>query len=249
MREIKQDIFAVQEELKNRGITLLIVIVPNKSTIYPDYMPAEIPVIGERSRLDQLSSYLRRGDKKIRVLDLRPALREARKEHQIYYSTDTHWNDYGAHAAYSRIISTLGQAYPVLQPHPLADFRYESFGMQTLDLSVNIGASILKEEKFQLKPTFDSATNYKTLALDNGRRITLSWNPDQRLPRALIYHDSFFFQVNPMLGAHFSNATYIPHYTGDGIWDLDWIDQQDPDIIIVEFAERYIHDLTRLLKP
>ena len=36
-------------ELSKNGITLLVVIPPNKSTIYSQYMPEQIPVIGQKS--------------------------------------------------------------------------------------------------------------------------------------------------------------------------------------------------------
>ncbi len=249
LAEMYQKIKIVNADLASRGIKLLIVIAPNKSSIYPDYMPAEIPVIGKVSRLDQMLRYLKQRKSAVQILDLRPALREMRKTNPVYYATDTHWNDYGAYTAYSRIIARLKRDFPILTPYALDKFEYVSLGMQNLDLTANMGTSLLKEERFQLTPAFDTTTRYKTLPLEDGRRITLSWNPNQKLPRALIYHDSYFFQVNAMLGAHFSNAVYIPHYTGAGIWDLGWIEQQDPDIVIVEFAERYLHDLPRLVEP
>ena len=41
------------------------------------------------------------------MLDLRPALREAKAKEQVYYKTDTHWNWRGAFAAY-RVIARQG---------------------------------------------------------------------------------------------------------------------------------------------
>jgi len=185
LSEIWTNLEAVNAQLQSRGITLLVVIAPNKSSIYPDYMPAEIPVLRQSSRLDQFMAFFRT-KRKTQVLDLRPALLKMRKNRQVYYATDTHWNDYGAFMAYSKILTTLGQTYPALIPLPLENFKYESLGMQNLDLSINIGSATLQEEKFELTPALGSSTNYKSLALDNGRRITLSWNPNQKLPQTTL---------------------------------------------------------------
>jgi alginate O-acetyltransferase complex protein AlgJ len=245
--EVQQNLDVLNAQLQSRGITLLVVIAPDKSSIYPDYMPAEIPVINKNSRLDQFVFYMRNYGK-TQVLDLRPTLRQARKTRQVYYATDTHWNDYGAFAAYAKIIATLRKTYPDLKAYPLQRFNYVALGPQHLDLAENIGSAALTEEKFELRLT-GNTTQEKELPLEDGRHVTLTWNADQRLPRALVYHDSFFFAVIPMLSANFSSVVFVPHYTGGAIWNLDWIDQQKPDVVIIEFAERYIHDLARLVKP
>ena len=75
--------------------------------------------VGAETRTDALVRYLR-DHSTVPVLDLRPALREARTRERIYHRTDTHWNDRGAFVAYDAIIRALGVAGP---PVPRAAFE------------------------------------------------------------------------------------------------------------------------------
>jgi hypothetical protein len=76
-----------------------------------------------------------------------------------------------------------------------------------------------------------------------------SYNPDTSLPNLVMYYDSFFFSVIPMLGEHFHKGYYVQNYSGGGLWNLSWVDEQDPDVVIIEFAERYLNDLPRFIDP
>jgi hypothetical protein len=242
--EIRERLNTLNSQLSARGIKLLVVIVPNKNTIYPEIMPAEIPVINPKSRLDLLSAFLKQAPDGVQILDLRPVLLEAKKERQIYYKTDTHWNDYGAYVGYKAIVTELQKTFPDMRVHPLEDFKYESLGMQSLDLAANTGSFTYQEESFNLIGV--RSASYIPLDLKNGRQVLVSTMPNSTQPRAVIYHDSFFFGMIPMIEDNFSRAVYVPHYTGDTVWNLKWIDAQQPDVVIIEFAERYLEDLRRI---
>jgi hypothetical protein len=243
LAQIQESLEAVTASYAAQGIRLLVVIAPNKSSIYGDYVPAEIPMIGVESRLDQLIAYLE-AHSQTRILDLRPALMAARQTEQVYYKTDTHWNEAGAYVAYAEILRKLG-----LTPYPLSDFESKSSGPKVLDLVRTIGAAAPREEKTELLPNFDDGVRYRSLALDGGREVTMAYQPDSDLPTAVVFHDSFFFTMIPKLSPHFSRVTFVPHFSGGGIWDLSWVAQEQPDFVIVEFAERYIGEIPRLVKP
>ncbi|HSQ35258.1 MAG TPA: hypothetical protein VLQ89_04620, partial [Candidatus Binatia bacterium] len=97
--------------LRRRGIHYLFVIAPNKSTIYPEFMPTAIKKINPRSRQDQLLAHLRRYST-VKIVDLRPALLAAKKVRPAYYRTDTHWNDWGGYVAYREVITSLRRHFP-----------------------------------------------------------------------------------------------------------------------------------------
>jgi alginate O-acetyltransferase complex protein AlgJ len=247
MTRIQQSLDRLSERYAEQGIILIVVVPPNKNTIYPERVPGEIPVLGPVSSLDQLISFLDQHGK-TQLLDLRSALLEAREEREIYYATDTHWNDHGAFIAYQEIMKILGAAYPSLTAHPASDYKVVTREPEMLDLSENIGTTLFPEPRVQFAPQFDSGTNYKTVTV-GGRRIQFSYNPDSDLPSAIVYHDSFFFRVIPFLGEHFRSGIYIQNYMGGGLWSLSWVEEHRPDIVIIEFSERYIHDLPLLIDP
>lgn len=247
LAQFQVNLDALSSAYAERGIMLVVVIVPSKNTIYPERVPSQIARIGTESKLDQVAAYLS-AHGETQILDLRPALLQAKTEREIYLATDTHWNDYGAYLAYSLLMERLGETYPNLSPRPLSDFAEQILEPEPLDLANVIGATSLTESKLRLAPTFDLATSYKTVNL-GGRKLLFSYNPDAALPNLVIYHDSYFFNVNPMLGEHFHRGIFIQNFSGGGIWNLSWVDEQEPDVVVIEFAERYLDDLFKFIDP
>ena len=230
-----------------RGIALLVVVVPNKNTIYPERVPSQIAIIGSESRLEQVTSYLQ-AHGHTQILDLRPALTAAKTEHEIFYATDTHWNGYGSYLAYSAIMTELQKTFPNLAPRPVSDFKIVEREPETMDLAGNIGTTLLPESKIQFVPQYDQHTSYKTVNL-GGRRLMFSNNTDASLPDLVMYYDSFFFTVNPLLGEHFRQGVFVQNYSGGGLWNLSWVDERQPDVVIIEFNERYLEDLPAYISP
>ena len=247
LAQFRKNLDALSAAYAKKGITLLVIVVPNKNTIYPERVPAQVRVIGTESRLEQLTSYLQ-AHGKTQVLDLRPALTAAKGGHEIYYATDTHWNGYGAYLAYAAILNELHKTFPNLTPRPASDFKVLTAEPETMDLAGNIGTTLLPESKIQFLPQFDLHTSYKSINL-GGRKLMFSNNTDTSLPDLVIYYDSFFFTVNPMLGEHFHQGVFVQNYSGGGLWNLSWVDERQPDVVIIEFNERYLEDLPTFISP
>ena len=84
----------------------LLVVGPNKSTIYPELLfPDQRANMGPRE-IDALLGATPPIDC---LLDVRSALMGAKKDHQLYFSTDTHWNPWGAMVASATIVRALGR--------------------------------------------------------------------------------------------------------------------------------------------
>src|SRR3990172_201084 len=94
IRKVVKRLTPFNQYLKSQGITLLIVVAPNKASIYPDKLAEQINSSPTHSRLDSLISYLEDNQLPVMV-DLRPALWTARQDQDVYYKTNTHWNGYG----------------------------------------------------------------------------------------------------------------------------------------------------------
>ncbi|MDX9992072.1 MAG: hypothetical protein RBS68_08485 [Anaerolineales bacterium] len=245
LTSITQKLAALQARLAARGATLLVVIAPNKPTIYPEIVPAQIDKAAQTSRLDRLSAHLQQNLPGV-LLDLRPALAAGRKIREVYYKTDTHWNDYGMFLVYQAILQELAKSRPELAPYPFEMFDLVEDSPELWDLAANTGSVRLLEPFLKIYPRFETSLNSRQLEA-GGRRIYASWGNEPGLPRLVMYQDSFGPRLFGMLGLHFSNAVAVPHYSGRPIWSLNWIDQQQPDVVIIEIAERYLHDLDILL--
>jgi len=248
LAELQQNLDEIAAIFQKQGTSLLIVVAPNKSSIYPDYMPSELQLMRPQSRFDQVVQYLRQHGQ-TQILDLRPELIANRKEQQVYYKTDSHWTEYGAYIAYREILNALQPAHPELIPRALSDFKPVSMGLVSMDLAGLIGSVSIKEEKIVLTPLVETKTTWHNLQLDDGRWITMTWNPNENLPKAVIYYDSFLYPIIPWFNDHFSQITFIPHYANKSTWNLSWVSQEKADVVIVEIAEKYIHDIATLLNP
>ncbi len=101
--------------LEARGIRYLIVIAPNKETIYPEFLPQGIRQIRKKLWLDDILEALPINSG-VDILDLRAPLLEAKKFGRLYQRTDSHWTGLGLEVATNAIIARLVSKCPGLKP-------------------------------------------------------------------------------------------------------------------------------------
>jgi hypothetical protein len=246
LKQAQAALDALQESLQRRGSTFLVVIAPNKNTIYPQHMPGEIPVLSGDSRLDQFVTYMKENSR-VQILDLRAALLEASHSEQVYYKTDTHWTAAGAYVAYAEIMKALAADHPALQPHPLSDFDRQ-YAESSRDLPPIMGIEAITEGNWQLVPRFKVQSQTMLINPPIGAPLRITLNADPRLPSLLIFHDSFYLTwLAEFLSPHFSRITAIPDNGSPDIWSTDWVQIQPSDIVVIELTERYLQLLFPLL--
>src|SRR5262249_33120358 len=91
---------------RDRGAHFLFVVAPNKSSIYPEFLPDSGRLPNRPSRLDQVLDDLREHTD-VEFVDLRPSLLGAKALGPVYYRFDTHWNDRGLVVAGAAILDQL----------------------------------------------------------------------------------------------------------------------------------------------
>ena len=99
-----------QDRLAAQGIRYLIVLAPNKETVYPEFLPPQYNRVSPLNRTDQLVHALETAG--VAILDLRPALFAAKHGALLYYRTDTHWTTAGAFVGYIEIMNRLSKWKP-----------------------------------------------------------------------------------------------------------------------------------------
>lgn len=245
-----QSLAALYEErsawLAERGIRYLVAVAPNKESIYPEFLPDAYKQVGAVSRMDQIMEYLRTKTG-VNVLDLRPALLEAKKHAQVFYSTDSHWNARGAFPAYQAIIGRLGKDFPLVKPMEASSFIAKEFTFFGGDLSYLVGLEeLVTENKVYLlpvRPLLARGSSTGLLKPGYSQEAQASSAPDQRLPSAVFFHDSYFWDLLPLLGEHFSRAVYVwvrPGLEGKhSIFDKELIEAEKPSVVVEEVAERF----------
>ncbi len=240
LQEIEQKLRAAKEKLDSLGIKLYIVAAPNKNTIYPEKLPSEIKVLGSETRLDQLTAHLH-ASLDVPFLDLRQSLTEARQDNKVFYQTDTHWNSLGAFIAYREIAGRLSQDFPAIVPYSLDQYE-QTWEQYTGDMTKTMGNVELPEKTMVLKPRFEVLSDVDNIPTSTEilyDSYVISTHPNQELPTAVFYRDSFFKLVLPFLAEHFSHTESFWTYN----YDMQRVFELKPDLVVIEFTERSIHQL------
>ncbi|MBW2272999.1 MAG: hypothetical protein JRG96_06990 [Deltaproteobacteria bacterium] len=237
----RQVLLEWRDWLAERDIAFLVVFVPNKHTIYPEFMPDSLPRVSDESQLSQLTRFLA-DTSDLPVLDLRAVLEAAKGQARIYHKTDTHWNDVGAYAAYREILAALAEPLPHLAPGAPIPVRYEELDGPGMGLARMVGLDeVLGERYLFLHPLRPRAAiepeqravyaerTRKQLPLDMGTR-------DPSLPRALMIRDSFANALIPYLSESFERILYV----WERSMDPQLVERERPDVVIFEIVERFI---------
>jgi alginate O-acetyltransferase complex protein AlgJ len=231
--------------LSSQGIRYLLVLVPNKGTIYGEWMPNYLYKVRDRSGLDEYIDYLKKNTK-LDVIDLRIILKEYKSRERIYYKTGTHWNDYGAFLAYQEIMKPISQWFPKAQADSLTEFSIKKKEVKGSDLAAMIGGvDFLKEQTILLEPKkprkakivdFKPPLAYKYTY----KKPYATEKKDTGLPRILVFHDSFFTNLALFLSEQCQYTGYTWQSWKKDMPIKEMIKINRPDIVIEEKAERFL---------
>lgn len=98
LRRVEKNLLAAEKAVNRKGAGFIVYLVPNKETIYAQYMPKSIKRKTTYTRLDQLYEYLETNTDLTVGYPKRELLKE-RNNYELYYPTDTHWNSQGEYIA------------------------------------------------------------------------------------------------------------------------------------------------------
>jgi hypothetical protein len=234
-------------EAKKNGIKYAFVVVPDKHTIYPEFLPDKIQnnKTNNDILIEQLTKKLKAIEPDFPILDLRESLLEAKKDNIIYWQADTHWNEVGAYYGYRTIANFLN-----IKPLSLDNFNK----IEKVKNDGNLASMINKEVeyidyslKYKNKPKFSLVVNKNTkeiyskkwnlpLEKEYGRHSLLEYkNKNKKLPKLLMFRDSYTDHLKEFLPNHFSQSIFIWLYPCKIKFDL--AKQQGVDILIRQVAE------------
>ena len=244
LQRIQQKLENRKRWLKEQGIDYYLAIPPLKGTIYPEYLPAHLTRLNEKSKLDQLVEHME-AHSEFDIIDMRPALWEAKKERQIYYSNDTHWNLPGAFIGYSVLANRIAEDHPELKPFELSDFTESEQWKDNADLTNMIGLNdVFLRHKILLAPkqkfNADDGPEVKyPMEIFFKYRPMFRENDSLQGPNLVMFRDSYAVYLKPLLSEHFHRSAFI----WTPLFHADIIEIEQPDIVIHEILERFIDDL------
>jgi len=239
LRQWQRTLERMRDWLAGRNTRFLFVIAPDKQMIYPELMPTSLHRLHDRFRADQLLAYMR-AHSTVEMLDLRPALLDAKSQELLYHHYDTHWNDRGALIGYQQIAARLKAWFPAIEPMRREEFATRS-DVPSGDRTTMLGLTdpgkaampgLVPRQGWSAKIV---APQHPDPYGEDGTVITE--RRDANGPRAVMFRDSFASRLIPFLSEHFSRILY--QWQND--FDPDLIRREQPDVVVQEMVGRHLY--------
>lgn len=212
---IAANLVSMRDGFNALGVDFYVTALPNKEIIYEEYMPDTVARVDEVSRAEQLADYIWDNTDLVYVYP-KQALLDAKAEGQIYYQTDTHWNQKGAFVGMQQL---MHEAYGV----DAKDLDSVSFDITSYDLAGDLAVIGGVADKYNIDTTyvFDADTADKAQYRDEV---------------ALVVGDSFSGFLSTIAKGYYKEVHWI--YTKD--FTMSMLDEYDADVVIWESVERYM---------
>ncbi len=212
---IAANLVSMRDGFNALGVDFYVTALPNKEIIYEEYMPDTVARVDTVSRAEQLADYIWDNTDLVYVYP-KQALLDAKAEGQIYYQTDTHWNQKGAFVGMQQL---MHEAYGV----EAKNLDSVSFDITSNDLAGDLAVIGGVADKYNIDTTyvFDADTADKAQYRDEV---------------ALVVGDSFSGFLSTIAKGYYKEVHWI--YTKD--FTMSMLDEYDADVVIWESVERYM---------
>ncbi len=241
------------ERLSGRYYQML--ICPEKSIVYRDYLPAGLDAIPAFDDRPAMAMARMRPDIVHYLADRFEALKRLGV---LFFRGDTHVNWTGAYHLYREAILALRvSGAPVGEPLTFNQLQHFVAGMEG-DVLMQLPDAV--KDAFEVDASLARVGNMLELVISHvlpaarkrarqvrtpegfmpgggGRETVIMEQDDKSLPTALIFRDSTATLSVELLAHHFSRSVFVWH-DGDVIGDL--IDSEQPDVILHFVAERFL---------
>lgn len=227
----EDELIALADELARLADTLaaenrrlVVLLAPNKSSVYPETVPARYLPAAQPSNLTRLQAAL--AARGVDYVDAQGVLLTGKDAGQLYFANDTHWNARGAWLVYSSLMDAL--ALPI----PYGNVTFEAGTAGDLIVMARPGASPTEPDAApSLQRAYRTARPMRSL---NDMRIETTTQADT--PTLLVIRDSFGEGLFPYLANSMGRMVYSRVYEDA----LGQARQADADIVVIEIVERNI---------
>lgn len=213
MQAVADKLMNERNQFANYGIDFYILSIPNKSSVYPEYMPDTIERKDTTSRTDLLMKYLEENTD-LNVVDAKPTLVKAKKKKPVYYKSDTHFNQIGAFVTVQALKDKIDG-----KTDSLKDVKFDKvMNNYSGDLACLC----------DMQDTFNDDIQYQLDAATVNTKIKSN-------KRILVIGDSFSEVMQSIMSQYFAEVKTV------NIWSFEpsLLDEYKPDIVVWEHAERY----------
>ncbi len=210
-----------------------LLIAPNKHSVYPEYLPNALFKRAAPTKRELLVKSLR--DASYPLTDFTNALEQAKDKRQVYFKTDTHWNDFGAMTA---VRLALKNAKRSPEQHAPTEFSSKEFRG---DLALIWGREdSIEVAAFRVSmPACASNSTSEEFVFTKKRLSVEHFSCAQNEERVLLFADSFGVafkrQLAPLVGSLYV-AEQRPSY-----YEFNFLVQElNPTLVLELVAERLL---------
>lgn len=236
--------------LQNNGIHYLLIVPPNKTTIYSHFVGEPWASNRGVTRFAQLKQQLSDADRST-LLDLAPPLLQKNHLDTLYYKSDTHWTAYGAFLAYQVLADKIESIFAdvILK----RDFSISPILKRTCDMKESDCGGLTQmlldydsfSESFQVLQKFPKCAkkapfDFNLSNLPEGNEEFYFHTTCEKAKfKAVVFRDSFLIDLEPYISENFHEVVYLwKDYDQTNIEEL--LSKFKPDIVIEERAERLL---------
>ena len=225
---IAYNLSLIQAYCESRGAAFVLAIAPNKNTVYPENMPYTHVGTAAPHSIELLYPYLK--DYGVTYADLVGALRDSKDAGQTnYFLRDSHWNDLGALTGYYTILDAAGLAHTSYVGRKVVTEAHAG-DIDAMLFPVSAGT--------EDAPVIEGGYDFEFVDTDDVTADLIE-TTSSGTGTLLMYRDSFGNNLIQPMAENFEHATFtklIPY-------DLGKVDQVQPDLVVIERAERHLAGL------
>jgi hypothetical protein len=222
-----------------RGAKFYLFIGPNKSSVYPEYLPALVIPAKQRFITPLLTSLKEKG---VDVYDPTPALIKAKQAGSapLYFKTDSHWNLLGGYEAFQGFLAFAGfanmpQPLSFVDGPPYSGDAFDAGGYDFFPLASDDNRRPIWAQPINISGNLDTIVkNYDPSERRDPQKIITNFNPvSEKI--VWVFGDSFRTALKPYFAATFKESHFYRQIEFDQI-----ISSQlpAPDLIIWINVER-----------
>jgi alginate O-acetyltransferase complex protein AlgJ len=239
-------------ELDSRGIPFYVVVTPMKWAVYPEKLPRWLQDLRGSGPIDQMMAAA--GD--LPLIDVRAPLREAAESDPVFSRVNSHWTSYGAAVAWEQITRCLAATSPALTG--LSTVPYD--GVEALPGSNEFAPyGVESSVDDATVPVFTEPLAEVTRTDAQGATSTLPGETPTQLAQlpvetvtagaqsdlsAFVMRDSFGDALSVYMQQSFAHtwqhSNGIDSSSGAVAALLAQIEEVQPDVVILQFAGRYL---------
>ncbi|PWE21265.1 alginate O-acetyltransferase AlgX-related protein [Aliarcobacter skirrowii] len=250
----------LQKWYEDRDIKFVIVIAPNKHSIYKEKLPNWMQYDGKTITDDIVEQA---NIKNINMLDLREKLIESKQQESdiLYWKTDTHWNEKGASIAFDTIINKINNIYQLNLQKPKYNLNPSTRGGGDLSNFLKINNILDKDYEKNYSYSFEKKYNIckgninkdknfleKCEGIDNPI-VGINSQPQyirnensENKNKLLFLCDSFATAPSQLYNGTFSSIYkfHWAHINGQKL--ATFVEINKPDVVIYQIVERALYN-------